>query len=237
MARLAALAAAIPLIWAALTSGVGVATAYGAGVAQPPKNSGNVAYLGVRLDTSQLTDPAIAAQLARLHASAVLDEETAASDPGDVQHLVSLGIDVENGGAGPHFDSAGHRIDEYPWTRADGDVDASHYLARIVGQKVDVFVPGRRLNAFDLMACHAAHTKSVVPNRIFYASDTDGLQPLTARHTYLVSGVNATNQQMEAMLSQLSTSLATANLSGAPLADLVYEPPPGVTTSAVKATA
>jgi hypothetical protein len=215
------LAAAIPLIWAALTSGVGVATAYGAGVAQPPKNGANVAYLGVRLDTAQLGDPAIAAQLARLHATAVLDEETAASDPPGVQHLVSLGIDVENGGAGPRFNSAGHRIDEYPWTRAHGDVDASHFLARMVGQKVDVFIPGRRLNAFDLMACHAAHTKSVVPDRILDAADVDPLAHLTPRHTYLVSGADATNQQLQTMLSQLSTRLSAANLAGAPLAELV----------------
>lgn len=221
VARLAALAAAIPLIWAGLTSGVGVATAYGAGVAQPPKDSGHVAYLGVRLDDSQLTDPVIAQQLAKLHASAVLDEETAASDPAGVQHLVRMGIDVENGGAGPHFDSAGHRIDESPWTRADGDVAASHYLARIVGQKVELFIPGRRLNAFDLMACHSAHAKSVVPDRILDPTDDDPISSLTVRHTYLVSGVGATNQQMQTMLSELSTRLAASNLSGAPLADLV----------------
>ncbi|MDQ1392875.1 MAG: hypothetical protein QOF30_1852, partial [Acidimicrobiaceae bacterium] len=104
VARMAALVAAVPLIWAALTSGVGVATAYGAGVAHPRSHSGNVAYIGVRLAESQLTSPVIAQQLADLNASAVVDEQTAAKDPADIQRLVGLGVDVENGGAGRRID-------------------------------------------------------------------------------------------------------------------------------------
>lgn len=220
VARIAALVAAVPLIWAALTSGVGVATAYGAGVAHPPSNPGNVAYIGVRLDDSQLVDPAIATQLAALHATAVVDEQTAGQDPQDVQRLVSLGIDVENGGAGTRVDAQGHRIAQSPWTRASGDVAASQFLARIAGQPVNIFVPGRRLNAFDLMACRGAHNKTVVPNRILEPADDEMPQHLTPRHTYLINGAKATPQQMQAMLDQISTLMAASNLSGAPLADL-----------------
>ncbi|MDQ6617429.1 MAG: hypothetical protein M3083_22445, partial [Actinomycetota bacterium] len=220
VARIAALVAAAPLVWAGLTSGVGVATAYGAGVAHPRNNSANVAYIGVRLDESQLTDPVIVKQLASLNATAVVDERTAANDPGAVQRLVSLGVDVENGGAGPRFDRQGHHVGLSPWTRANGDVAASHLLARIAGQPVHVFVPGRRLNAFDLMACYGAHSKTVVPNRILEPADDDPLQHVTARNTYLVNGARANHQQMESMLSQLSVRLAAANLSGAPLTGL-----------------
>ncbi len=221
VARIAALVAAVPLIWAALTSGVGVATAYGAGVAHPRSHSGNVAYIGVRLAESQLTSPVIAQQLADLNASAVVDEQTAAKDPADIQRLVGLGIDVENGGAGRRINSQGHRIAQSPWTRANGDVAASQELARIAGQPVKVFVPGRRVNAFDLMASYGAHNKTVVPNRILEPADEDALVPLTARHTYLVNGSKSTNQQLHDMLSQLANNLSAANLSGAPLADLV----------------
>jgi hypothetical protein len=220
VARIAALVAAVPLIWAALTSGVAAATSFGAGVAHAPSKSGLVAYIGVRLASDQLTDPAIAQQLASLHASAVVDEQTAASDPSAVQRLVSLGVDVENGGAGTRLDSQGHRITESPWTRATGDVAASHRLSEIVGQPVKVFVPGRRVNAFDLMACYGAHSKTVVPDAIFQPTDNDGRQHLTARHTYLVNGSKATVTQMQSMLDQLSVDLTAANLSGAPLADL-----------------
>ena len=221
VARLAALVAAVPLLWAALTSGVNVATAYGAGVAHPASHPGNVAYIGVRLDDTQISDPVITQQLADLHATAVVDEQTALSHPGEVQHLVTLGVDVENGGAGPRVNSEGHRVVQSPWTRANGDVAASHLLARIAGQPVNVFVPGRRLNAFDLMACYGAHNKTVVPDRVLQPADDDPLLHVTARHTYLVNGAKATNQQMESTLSQLGARLAAASLTGAPLSDLV----------------
>ncbi|HEX3540019.1 MAG TPA: glycosyltransferase [Acidimicrobiales bacterium] len=220
VARLAALAAAIPLIWAGLTSGVAAATSFGAGVAHPPSHSGNVAYLGVRLDPSQLPDAGIAQQLVALHATAVVDEQTAASDPTDVQRLVGLGIDVENGGAGAHFDRLGHHVGQSPWRRADGDIAASHFLSRIAGQPVKLFVPGRRLNAFDLVACYGAHNKTVVPDATVQAVDADGLTHLTARHTYMVNGSNATPAQVRVVLDQLAAVLAQSNLSGAPLSAL-----------------
>jgi hypothetical protein len=219
--RVAALVAAVPLIWAALTSGVAFATSYGAGVAHPRSDSGQVTYIGVRLAESQLTSPAIAYQLAALHASAVVDEQTATGDPADVQRLVTLGVDVENGGAGERVNSDGHHIDQSPWKRANGDVAASHYLARIAGEPVTLFVPGRRVNAFDLMACYGAHNKTVVPDHILDPNDDEPLTTLAARHTYLVNGSGATNGQLQAMLSALATRLAAAHLSGAPLADLV----------------
>ncbi len=220
VARIAALVAAVPLIWAGLTSGVGVATVYGAGVAQPPKNSGNVAYIGVRLADTQLSDPQIAGQLAALHATAVIDEQTAAKDPADIQRLVGLGVDVANGGAGPRVNSVGHRVGQSPWTRANGDVAASHLLTQIAGEPVRVFVPGRRLNAFDLMACYGAHNKTVVPDHILDPADDDVMAHLTARHTYLVNGAKATDQQLQTTLTQLQVMLGRDRLSGAPLTDL-----------------
>jgi hypothetical protein len=220
VARIAALVAAVPLIWAGLTSGVGVATAYGAGVAHPRSNSGNVAYIGVRLDQTQLTDSSIVAKLVDLHATAVVDEQTATQDPADIQRLVGMGIDVENGGAGARVNSAGHRIAQSPWTRAAGDVAASQYLARIAGQPVKVFVPGRRVNAFDLMASRGAHNRTVVPNRILEPADDETPQHLTSRHTYLINGNKATAAQMLSMLDQISALLTSSNLLGAPLADL-----------------
>lgn len=220
VARFAALLAAFPLIWAALTTGVGVATAYGAGVAHARSDPAHVAYLGVRLAEPELSDPVIAQQLAALHATAVIDEETAASDPVGVQHLVSLGVNVENGGAGPRFNDDGHRILQSPWTRATGDVDASQFLAAITGEPVKVFVPGRRLNAFDLGACYDAHSVPVVPNEILSPSHDDPLGNLVARHTYLVNGKDATPAQVQELLNQLSAQLAVAKLSGAPLSDL-----------------
>lgn len=220
VARIAAVIAAVPLLWAALTTGVGVATAYGAGVAHPRSNVGNVAYIGVRLSEEQLDDALIGQQLAALHATAVVDQQTAALDPADVQRLVSLGVDIENGGAGQQVNRQGRVVSKAPWQRANGDIQASRTIERIAGQPVKMFVPGRRLNAFDLVASYGAHRRTVVPNAIFDPDDTDGPIHITARHTYLVNGVNATTRQVRDMLMQLADQLAVANLSGAPLADL-----------------
>ena len=118
--------------------------------------------------------------------------------PADIQHLVSLGSRRrQRRRRAPRLDRQGHRIGQSPWTRANGDVAASHLLAQIAGQPVKVFVPGRRLNAFDLMACYGAHNKTVVPDQILNPADDDPLQHLTARHTYLVNGAKATAQQMQ----------------------------------------
>ncbi len=220
VARIAALVAAVPLLWAGLTSGVGVATAYGAGVAHPRAHVGNVAYLGVRLTQTQIADPMIDQELAGLHGTAVIDQRTALVAPADVQHLVSLGIDVANGGAGRRLDRHGKPVSEAPWRRANGDVKASTLLAQIAGEPVKVFVPGRRLNAFDLVACHSAHSRTVVPDRTIDPDDPNPNLHLTARHTYVVNGTEATPQQLREMLSLISTQMTASNLAGVPLSDL-----------------
>jgi hypothetical protein len=133
---------------------------------------------------------------------------------------VTFGIDVESGGAGPRAPTNEHRSSSLPWRRADGDVASSHVLSQISGQPVELVVPGRRLNVFDLVACHDAGTKSVVPNHILQPTDDDPLH-LTARHIYVVNGNRATDQQMETMLSQLQNELGRSSLAGAPLSSLV----------------
>jgi hypothetical protein len=220
VARVAAAVAAVPLLWAGLTSGVGVVTAYGAGVAHPPAHVGPVAYLGVRLNEAELVDPAIQHQVANLRASAVVDRVTAELNPEAVQHLASLSVDVESGGAGPHFDNRGRRVNMAPWSRASADVRAGAWLTRLVGQRVRVFVPGRRVNAFDLVASYNAHSVTVVPNRIIGPDDNDEPNHLTARHIYLINGVGSTNAQLSNLLQVIQSDLVNSQLQGAPLVEL-----------------
>lgn len=220
VARTAAAVAAVPLLWAALTTGVGVVTAYGAGVARPPSHVGAVAFIGVRLDSTQLVDATIQRQLAALGATAVIDRSTAQMNPRAVQQLVDLNVDVESGGAGLQVDDNGHRVSLTPWSRAHVDVQSCALLTRIVGQPVKVFVPGRRLNAFDLVASYTAHSRTVVPNQIFTPADTDQSLHLAARHIYLINGEGATTAQLSDLLPVIAHQLSTAKLSGAPLVDL-----------------
>jgi UDP-N-acetylglucosamine:LPS N-acetylglucosamine transferase len=220
VARIAAAIAAVPLLWAALTTGVGVVTAYGAGVARPPKHIGAVAFIGVRLDNSQLVDPTIQREVAALGATAVIDRSTAELNPQAVQQLVNLDVDVESGGAGPRIDDNGHRVSLTPWSRAHMDVQSCALLTRIAGQPVKVFVPGRRLNAFDLVASYTAHSRTVVPNQILTPADTDQSLHLVARHIYLVNGERATDSQLSHLLPIIADHLSAAKLAGAPLVDL-----------------
>jgi UDP-N-acetylglucosamine:LPS N-acetylglucosamine transferase len=214
--RAAATAIAVPLLWAGLTSGVDVAAAYGAGVAHPRGHTGNMTYLGVRLDASELTDPAIQEQLAALHATAVVDGVTAARSPAAIQRLASLEVDVESGGQGRIL---GRRRSDTPWRRAHGDIRASRLLERLAGEPVTVFVPGRRINVFDLVACRSAHTRTVVPNHVFRVGDVDSVH-MTARHTYLVDGERATASELAALLTKVANQLSRARLDGAPLVEL-----------------
>jgi len=217
VARVAAAVAAVPLLWAALTSGVGAVTAYGAGVAHPRGNVGPVAFIGVRLDGPELVDATIQQTLASLHATAVVDRTTALENPVAVQHLASLEVDVEGGGAGPRLDRRGHRVTMTPWDRAQLDVGANASLTQILGQPVKVFVPGRRLNAFDLVATYTSHSRPVVPDQTFQPADVDSSLHVVSHHVYLINGVGATSAQVEDLLQQLSTRLADAHLQGAPL--------------------
>ncbi len=220
VARIAAMVAAVPLLWAGLTTGVGMAAAWGAGVAHPSKTAGAVAYLGVKLNPIELADPAIQRQLVHLHATAVIDQLTAEADPTAVQRLANSDVDIENGGFGRRVDHRGHHINEAPWKRARGDVRASLHLAQISGEPIKLFVPGRRINAFDLVASRSAHSRCVVPNRTLTPADADEALRIVPRHIYLVNGWDATPTQVEALLQELEARFATARLSGAPLVQL-----------------
>ncbi len=61
---------------------------------------GRSPIIGVRLDENELVDPGIQHLLSSLNATAVVDNSTAEREPEAVQHLVSLNVDVESGGAG-----------------------------------------------------------------------------------------------------------------------------------------
>jgi len=223
VARIAAAIAAVPLLWAGITSGVGLMTAYGAGVAHPQANAGNVAYLGVRLNAAELLDPAIQQQLVALHATAVVDQQTAFVQPAAVQQLVGRRVDVENGGRGQRLDREGHLAgpaSRPPWQRARGDVRASQVLERLSGQPVKVFVPGRRVDAFDLVESYTAHARTVVPDRVFEPTDIDGSMRLAARQVYLVNGATATPIEVEDLLAVVSQQLTAEQLVGAPLVEL-----------------
>jgi processive 1,2-diacylglycerol beta-glucosyltransferase len=205
------------LAWTGLTTGVGVAAAAGAGVAHPPATAGNVAYLGIRLDGTQIEQASVARDLQQLHATAVIDAQTAAADPAAVQRLVQMGVDVEDGGRGDQR-NLGQPASSVLWTRAGQDVDAAREIDSLTGESIRVFVPGRRINAWDIYDGHDAHLLVVVPDTTLVADRTDpGVPPMAARQIYLVKCEGASPSELHSLLTTLQERLAEARLTGAPL--------------------
>lgn len=218
-----AIAALAGLGWAGLTSGVAMAAEAGAGVAHPAPGMSSVAYVGVRLDAAELNDPVVVTLMQQLDLTAVIDTATAMQDVGAVRHVAALGIDVENGGQGDWLGSTGHDADPALWTRARADARAGRFIGLLIGRSVPISIPGRRINAWDLIECRNAHTALVVPNHVLEAGRPDvqaGPIHLTARHIYLINGLGATPAELDTVLSDLSASLSTANLTAMPLATL-----------------
>ena len=217
----AAVVSLTALCWTGLTTGVAMATEAGAGVAQPAPHSGDVAYVGVRLSAAEMEDPVIDTEMRRMAATAVIDANTAAAAPIAARNLVRMGLGVANGGLGEAMGNAPGGSD-LPWVRAWQDAHAGAAISAVVGAPVSVTVPGRRLNAWDLVECRNAHTSLVVPDHIFHASSFAPGQPIVvaARQIYLVNGLGATPAELEGYLSQLEASLGAAELASAPLTTL-----------------
>jgi processive 1,2-diacylglycerol beta-glucosyltransferase len=219
----AALLATAALGWAGLTSGVALAAEAGAGVAHPVGHQADVAYIGVRLDAAELSDPGVVRDLQSMNVTAVVDDATAMADLAAVRNLVQRGVNVENGGYGDPADGGHHDSDSFPWVRAKHDARAGYELGLLIGEPVTITVPGRRVNAFDLIECREAHTSLVVPNHVLDPAtigEVETVIHLSPGRIYLINGLGATPAQLSAYMSQVSSSLQTAHLSATPLATL-----------------
>jgi hypothetical protein len=217
----AAMTALASFGWLGLTSGVAVATEAGAGVAHPGPDHQGIAYVGVRLDGSELADPVIVADLRRMDLTAVVDDATATGNLDAVRLVVRDGINVESGGLGD-VGVAGRDHDSLPWTRAQGDAKAGRRLGLLIDRPVRVTIPGRRVTAWDLVDAGDAHMTIVVPDHIVEAARVPpaALLRLSQGGIYMINGLDAAPSQLETVLGQLGNSLETDHLSAAPLATL-----------------
>jgi UDP-N-acetylglucosamine:LPS N-acetylglucosamine transferase len=220
----AAMVALAGLAWIGLTSGVEMAAAAaGAGVAHPPAGATNSVFVGVRLNAQELASRPVQSDLQRLDLSAVVDRVTARTEPQAVRTIAALGVGVASGGQGDWTTAAGHDSDPSLWGRAEQDARAGRYLAQLTGAPVTLLVPGRRVNAWDLIDCGNAHSSLVMPDHIIDARRAaPSLSPLRlrARRIYLINGLDATPAQLNAVIARLGAGLARAGLVAVPLNDL-----------------
>jgi UDP-N-acetylglucosamine:LPS N-acetylglucosamine transferase len=219
-----AVVVAAGLAWTGLTAGVDVAAASaGAGVAHPGAGATMVAYVGVRLNAAELADRTTAAELQGLDVTAIVDSSTALSEPEALRSLAAKGVNVASGGRGGTPGASGHNGDPMLWTRARSDAEAGVLLGHLIDAPVTIVVPGRRVNAWDLIECGKEHSSLVVPDHVLNADDASleaAPMRVTDRRIYLINGLNATPPQLGAVLDRFAAGLAVAHLSAAPLAAL-----------------
>ena len=211
-------AAVTAVAWAGLTTGVAMAAYNGAGVAHPGRLGVPVAYVGVRLTAAQVADPTVDGELRGMGVTAVVDDATAQMAAPAVRTLVSEGVTIASGGTG---NLSGTRSDsDLPWNQASSDVRAGRQISQLIEAPVTQAVPGRRLNAWDLVDCRHAHTSLVVPNHVLHVSPDDAPIHLVARNIYLVDGRGATPQELASYLGRLQSSFVANQLLAEPLATL-----------------
>jgi len=217
------LVAVAGLTWGGLTTGVGVAAANRAGVAHAQPDAGQVIFLGVRLSQAELADPGVIRAVQALGATAVLDDHVASADPTNTRRLADSGIDIANGGQGRRTDQRGRPIRPALWNRAKGDVAAGVDLSQIVGRPVTVLVPGRRVNAFDMVDTGQAHDRLVVPDVVVDVDDGDTFLDATkvkAHAIVLVDGLRGTPAEVATSLARLTAQLQHDGLAVSAMAKL-----------------
>ena len=208
---------AAALSWTGLTTGVAMATYAGAGVAHPARLELPVAYVGVRLNAAEVADPKVVAELLRIDATAIVDDATVRQAAPMVRSLVADGVTIANGGLGRMH---GFRDPDLPWDQAASDSRAGRQISELIDFPIHQSVPGRRLNAWDLVDSGHAHTSLVVPNHILHAEWSSSMIHVTPRNIYVVDGLGVTPTQLTTYLERLQASLSTAQLTAEPLASL-----------------
>jgi hypothetical protein len=210
--RTAMIAAMTALIlYAGLTLGAQAVSAIGVGVAKPPKNAADTAYLGIRLDHAQLADGALLDDIRSLGASVVVDARAATHRSVQLEELAAQGVDIANGGWG--------KGSFLRWNRARNDVSkAGRVIARETGQPAREFCPGRRLDAFDQYYSHRQKQKLVQANHIVRPENLP--THLESGKVYVLDGRDRDPTAMEVAVADLEAHFARSGLRAAPLGEL-----------------
>jgi UDP-N-acetylglucosamine:LPS N-acetylglucosamine transferase len=210
--RTAMIAAATVLaLYGALTLGAQAVSAIGVGVAKPPKNVEHTAYLGIRLDHTQLTDEVLLERIREMGVSVVVDARAATHRSVELEQLADEGVDIANGGWG--------KGSFFRFTRARNDVArAGKVIAQEAGKPTHEFCPGRRLDAFDQFYSHRQKQKLVQAN--FTVRPESLPERLESGKVYVLDGRDRDATAMEVAVSDLDAQFESSGLHAAPLGEL-----------------
>ncbi len=206
----AAVAVGLAAVWSTFTIGVGAAAAHGIGMARPERSSDEV-FVGVRLGPNSIADPALPGRLADARVTAIVGGSLAKNDPDDVRRLADAGVDLANGGWGRH----GGRT----WSRARSDLLQSCHWLQSAGQlPCHAFVPGRRLDGFDVATARVSHQRIVA--HVTLLSPDHPPAHLRAGGMYVLDARDLDAAAITRVIDDLQPALATDVLNVVSFADL-----------------
>jgi UDP-N-acetylglucosamine:LPS N-acetylglucosamine transferase len=201
------------VLYGALTEGAETVSALGVGVLRPPANARGTSYVGVRLTAAELRAPGVLREVRDLHATAIVDGRTALGSGPQLVELVSMHVDIANGGWGTHA--------ALPWTRARNDcTKANHVITQRAHVVADEFVPGRELNAFDQLYCRSGSSRArlVIATKVFGTGHIPN--QLSSARVYLLDGRKGDATSLSIALAHFRSRLEQVGLRSRPLRDL-----------------
>jgi hypothetical protein len=204
-------AVSVLVLYAGLTLGAQAVSAIGVGVAKPPKNVPRTAYVGIRLDHTQLADGVLLDEIHSLGVSVVVDARAATHRSVELETLADQGVDIANGGWG--------KGSFLRWTRAHNDVSkAGKLIAQEAGRPAHEFCPGRRLDAFDQYYSHRQKQKLVQANHTVRPESLP--TRIESGKVYVLDGRDRDPTAMEVAVADLQAEFVRSGLRAAPLGEL-----------------
>ena len=209
--RMVAAASALVMLYGLLTLGTQTVVAFGVGTARPPHTTASTIYVGVRLGDELLTDQPLLNELRASGATAIVDEAAARGHTETLVWLTGHGVEIANGGSG-------HGTWLRP-ARARRDLqEAEGLIAKETGTRPTDFVPGRRLDAFDLYYAESTEQQVVVPDATFGPAHLPAL--LKAGRVYVLDGRSGDPAAVMSALAAIEDEAAAMGIHVAPLKEL-----------------
>jgi processive 1,2-diacylglycerol beta-glucosyltransferase len=206
--RVASVAASLALVYGGLTVGAQAVAARGVGVARAPRGATGAAYIGVRVDRTELHDPALVAALKTSGVTVIVDGRTAQDCGHQLERLAGAGVDIGNGGWGK-----GRPL---RWQRARNDVEHSaNVISKQAGVAAHEFVPERRLDAFDQFYSRRKKQKLVKADHTF--TPTNVPATIADRGVYLLDARKSDPGVVQVAISALAERVGVAGLHEQPL--------------------
>ena len=183
------------------TAAFGVAAAHGLGVDRGGDDTQRATIVGIRLNTAQLDDAAVADALGATGIAAVVDDRTACdASRSIVEHAVTLV-------------SIGDRDrDRFAWRRAQADArDAADEIASCTGTTARSFVALRRVTAFDWFYAHETTSSRILAP--FLVDADKPLADLAVHHLYVIDATRLSPLDARAVIEAVSGAVNDSQLA------------------------